>query len=541
MLAIQVDLLTDRYAASRHDDRDRVEWPPHPARLFSALVAVWADAEVPDAEEARALEWLEEQGAPDISCTEAAQRSPVTHFVPDNDVSVARRDLSRTYGQLVAAAQVVRERPDDTRAARSLTREQARAVEQSRKQLAAGADSAQQATDVLRVLPEQRGRQGRSYPVAVPDEPCLVFVWPAVEAAEPVVRALDALLSRVGRIGHSSSLVSCRLVHEVPTVRLTPAPPSAPLAETTPLRVAAPGLLRELRREHEHHRGSQPRALPAAIADYWAPRVAADDPPRSALAGEWLPLALTGRPVTIAGTQALTRAARAALLAHGPQPSPAVLSGHLQGPDPSPPSAAAHLAVVALPFVGSAHADGTIKGIALLLPATVAAAERDAVLAALDRWLADGGRLWGGSVPPLTLDTPAADRTTGALRASRWSSASHDWLSVTPVALDRVPAHWSRRHGRADATVYEEAAQVVAASCLHVGLPRPESVVVRFDSTMTGVPPVRRFPPYQSSSGGARRVSVHVAVRFAEPVAGPLLLGAGRYHGLGLFAPADRP
>ena len=39
MFAIRVECLTGRYVATAYDDRSRAEWPPHPARLFSALVA----------------------------------------------------------------------------------------------------------------------------------------------------------------------------------------------------------------------------------------------------------------------------------------------------------------------------------------------------------------------------------------------------------------------------------------------------------------------------------------------------------------------
>ena len=39
MLTIEVEFLLGRYAAADFRDRERPEWPPHPARLFSALVA----------------------------------------------------------------------------------------------------------------------------------------------------------------------------------------------------------------------------------------------------------------------------------------------------------------------------------------------------------------------------------------------------------------------------------------------------------------------------------------------------------------------
>lgn len=45
MFAITIELLGGSYVATAYNDRDRGEWPPHPARLFSALVATWADGD----------------------------------------------------------------------------------------------------------------------------------------------------------------------------------------------------------------------------------------------------------------------------------------------------------------------------------------------------------------------------------------------------------------------------------------------------------------------------------------------------------------
>ncbi|MFN8876672.1 MAG: type I-U CRISPR-associated protein Csb2, partial [Gemmatimonadota bacterium] len=52
MFALRLDLLTGRYAATSFDDRRRAEWPPHPARLFSALVATWGEHEPSERPEA---------------------------------------------------------------------------------------------------------------------------------------------------------------------------------------------------------------------------------------------------------------------------------------------------------------------------------------------------------------------------------------------------------------------------------------------------------------------------------------------------------
>src|SRR6185437_14126064 len=163
MFTIAVDLLSRRYTATQFNDRSQPEWPPHPARLFSAMTAAWADDDEPDPLERSALQWLEEQPPPVITCTEARHRAVVTHFVPVNDPIA------------------------------------------------------------VKVLPENRGRQGRTYPTVVPDEPEFWFTWPAAEPSDQHLAALDRVLSRVGRIGHSSTLVACRCESSAPPPAWVPA------------------------------------------------------------------------------------------------------------------------------------------------------------------------------------------------------------------------------------------------------------------------------------------------------------------------------
>ncbi len=90
---IEVNFLTGRFVATCHNDRRQPEWPPHPARLFSALVAAWADADEPDSAERAALKWLESQAPPGIAASEAVPRSVVSHFVPVNDATIIARLL----------------------------------------------------------------------------------------------------------------------------------------------------------------------------------------------------------------------------------------------------------------------------------------------------------------------------------------------------------------------------------------------------------------------------------------------------------------
>src|ERR1700722_10174268 len=118
MLAVELTFLTGRYVATAYDDRNRAEWPPHPARLFSAFVSAHFDSAPPVREEREALEWLEDQGAPAVHASSASQREIATFFVPVNDISVvgslddeahdvetARLDIASAEGKARAAAE----------------------------------------------------------------------------------------------------------------------------------------------------------------------------------------------------------------------------------------------------------------------------------------------------------------------------------------------------------------------------------------------------------------------------------------------------
>jgi CRISPR-associated protein Csb2 len=112
MFAIRIDLLTGRYAATAYNDREDAEWPPHPARLFSALVATWAEGEPGTANgeaELAALQWLEAQPPPAILASPIAAvgtRTAATVFVPVNDVGVVKPP---DHGKLEAAERALAE------------------------------------------------------------------------------------------------------------------------------------------------------------------------------------------------------------------------------------------------------------------------------------------------------------------------------------------------------------------------------------------------------------------------------------------------
>src|SRR5437588_12956028 len=97
MFALRVTYLTGRVHSAVFDDGDvkaEPEWPPHPSRLFSALVAAWGDGGS-EKELQPALEWLESQGSPTIYAPDCTRRKLVQAFVPVNDSVTLPEDRPR--------------------------------------------------------------------------------------------------------------------------------------------------------------------------------------------------------------------------------------------------------------------------------------------------------------------------------------------------------------------------------------------------------------------------------------------------------------
>jgi CRISPR-associated protein Csb2 len=63
LFALGIRYLNGFAAASEPDARDRPEWPPHPARVFMALVAAHFETGA-DSSERVALEWIETLSPP---------------------------------------------------------------------------------------------------------------------------------------------------------------------------------------------------------------------------------------------------------------------------------------------------------------------------------------------------------------------------------------------------------------------------------------------------------------------------------------------
>lgn len=532
MFAIEVELLTGRYAATAHNDRGRAEWPPHPARFFSALVAALHDHEEVDPAEREALLWLERQSAPSLWVdpeSRVGRRQVQDVYVPVNDVTLG-------LDAEIRSAEEALQQADGASKRRAAARKLSTAMSAPNVVETGPSDKALKTAVAL--LPERRTRQVRTFPVVIPETPTFVFLWRDADAAEHR-RALERLCARVTRLGHSSSLVRCDVVDRDISPTMVPGDDGDIV-----LRVVGPGQLERLEDAFIYHQGVENRVLPAHPQRYRsASDIAAPNAPvESVFSTDWVVFERVGgsRPVSSRSTD-LARALRGALLEqYGNKSLPETLSGHAE----NTPTERPHVAFVPLPFVGHENADGAIMGCALVLPRQLPTSDRETLLRLVAKWEKERAdergilTLAGGSLPPFRvrrMDVSAKK----SLSSELWCRASTRFVTATPIALDKNPGNLRSNLDGTARKAALEAQRSISDACLHVVGVRPLSVEVSLAPLLPGAQHVRDFLPWPGLPGRTPRVRVHADIRFKERVRGPLLLGAGRYFGLGLCLPAE--
>lgn len=393
------------------------EWPPHPDRLFAALVRAHCEAAPGDAERA-ALRWM------------AALPPPAIVVAPDGGFVPVRSHPERGH-----------------------------------------------------------------YERRLPEGALAWFVWPEGAHAEALARLAAA----------------------VPRLRLR-----APLPDAVDRALAAG--------EADGHRALVPRAdgasslrvCDAGCLERWLDAHAAG---RRGAAGPWAAYGPPGASARAPGetfvfrrsegdrlpliaAPRVLRAVREALLSLAADPLPEVLSGHT--PDGAP-TTRPHVAVVPLADVGHGTASGDLLGFAVVLPSGIDRDDRGRILQALR------------SLTTLTMGSTGAWRVARADAGEVPVGPARRWASVTPVVFDRHP---KPKPGKG-------AADVIARSCADVGLPAPVAVEVGAVSPVLAVPPAGHFPAWEA----APAYRAHVVIELAAPVRGPVMLGRGRFLGMGLLRP----
>lgn len=478
MLVLDVEFLTGKIVAARQERNGELEWPPQPDRVFSALVASWgARGERP--EEREALEWLEAQDPPKIIHGACAARTAPTVFVPPNDFKTSESGLD--------------------------------------------------------VIPSRRRRQARRFIAGrLADEAATVkFVWDALPE-EPVRRSLEYLARDTSYVGHSSSLTRCHF--STGNYDLSDA--------ADPERRIYVGRLAEL--EHAFESGRRP--TPGAVVQ----RSRRFAPQGSTFSQNWIVLRTADSDAApdIRAFPYIARKIRDTLIVgynNAVGVPPEWLSGHC--PDGSP-TRGPHVAVVPLANVGwGKHSTGVLMGCAIVLPPQLPVDSLNEAIVERLRGNSRGSANGHGSIEVSERTfrwhlVPTVSAPEKSLNPERWFGlrvdegwAASRWHTATPIALDRFPKGNTIEEQRA------EIGAAIGAACLNSGLPLPSEVAFSDVSAVSGAEAAlrgREIPPWlrwQLPGSLHGRYLVHASISFLEAVPGPVILGAGRFVGLGLCLP----
>ncbi|MXW13288.1 MAG: type I-U CRISPR-associated protein Cas5/Cas6 [Synechococcus sp. SB0662_bin_45] len=348
-------------------------------------------------------------------------------------------------------------------------------------------------------------------------QPRVVYRWDVASPSAATLQALRRRAARVGYLGTSDSPVRVRIATQVPS--------DCPEQVFVPdqrgdavISVARPGDIQTLDRMYDQwcERGAavarlQFPSLRHNVA-YRSPGATPPDDRGEVVA--WLRL---GTPVSGRRISALTQCFKEAVLSqhqriHGD--SPAVLHGHGCG---------SHGYEIArycpLPDVGCKYSRGRIYGLALWMPPGSDGATR--------RQARDAARsirhLRGRGIDVAVAPRDEDERRPFAAHPERWTCQARHWATAFPAIYER-----RRTLDLPEITLW----------CQHAGLPEPVAFCSSRTPLVTGA--LDLAPVEVNRPGRPGLPYSHVELWFAEPVAGPVVIGSGRQRGFGLCVPCDR-
>jgi CRISPR-associated protein Csb2 len=475
-LVLEIEHLLGVAFAAPGQASELPDWPPQPDRIFSALVAAWGVRGECDGGR-RVLEWLEALPAPDIVASDGFARTAPIVFVPPNDAE---------GGRVGNAA----------------------------------------------VFPPLRRRQARRFPAYRPDDPVVSLIWRDVDPDPDTLAALNALAADTAYVGHSASLTRCYFRGG----ELTGAGASA-------RRRVYSGRLAELERGFH----AKPPQRPSPGVPVRAAQIATQQTRNGVFSDRWLVLEhIDGTMPDIRATAPVAKGIRNAIMAGYREIGlekeiPSEVSGHSAD---GKPSSEPHLAIAPLAFLGWPHASGAVLGFALVTPRggnLLADPDFQRAMRAIMQRDADGSRRLmrldsAGLRLAFAIGSPGDRRS---LDPMRYLGAARVWASCTPIVLDR---HLKSASNEARE---QEIRTVIGQACANFGLPEPRRIADGKHSAVEGSPsayPSGRAPRWlrwRLPESLASRQLTHAVLEFAEPIHGPVILGAGRFVGLGLCLPLD--
>lgn len=215
---------------------------------------------------------------------------------------------------------------------------------------------------------------------------------------------------------------------------------------------------------------------------------------------------------------------------------------HLVGRKPDGSNAvptASRVRIIAIPSIGMHYADRAIRRLLVEIPAACPLRSEDA------RWAFSGAELVDpdtGEVKDVLLSPSAED---DMLRHYGVGAAARVFRSVTPVVL---PEEGKRRRIEPTRKLAEAkrglervlemsgARAAVVQALRHAGVSAPAESIRLQREPFEGAG--SRVEPFAEGTRFEKERLWHVEIAFGVPIEGPLLLGDGRFLGLGLMAPA---
>lgn len=499
MTALGIRYLTRNSVAADVTEESQPEWPPHPARVFMAMVAAHFETGG-EPNEREALLWLEQQPPPDICASEEQRRSSVEVFVAVNDesgIGMSRSRQPRTFPSC---------RPDrDT------------------VWLIYSSALPNNLAESLLKLCRKVTRIGHSS--------SLVQMWVTdLPGEEPTWRPSSSgkirfRVAEKGVLGLLEKSFNGKAITEYWSLQER-------------LEAAKGKAATQLKFEIKERFGATiPMATRPQLSS-WASYEKAGTGPETVSIHDGpysenvliLSRDLEGPVLGIETTLALTGSLRNALLKMYGEACPAWVSGH----DPSgEPTRKPHLAFFPLPFVGEPYGDGHLLGVAIAVPRETEAMEIRKYLGPF--LYEESGRvrsikLWKTGEPPWEWKVQLISESTAkTLRSETWTRASELWASVTPVVLHHYP----------DKRKPADVERILRDGFRSAGLPDATELRIRSASVFKGAGHANSMPKLDQQGVALTRFQTHVMVRFAEPVRGPVLLGRGRFRGYGLMRPVD--
>lgn len=219
------------------------------------------------------------------------------------------------------------------------------------------------------------------------------------------------------------------------------------------------------------------------------------------------------------------------------------VASYLVGRKPDGPNAVptkSRVRIIPIPSIGMHYADRAIRRLLVEIPAACPLRSDDV------RWAFSGAELFDpdtGEVKDVILTASADD---GMLQHYGIDERARVFRSVTPVVLseagkrrriDQTRKHTEPKSGLERVSEISGARAAVVQALRHAGVTVPvESIRLQREPFDGAGSRVERFAEGTRFEEGRLW---HVEIGFGAPVGGPLLLGDGRFLGLGLMAPVS--